>query len=299
MKRAIASLCLLPAVFLSAQTVTSQQAPRRAEMVERHVPTYADIYCAGFLTDRTIQGGLFVVAGEEGGLKNIYSDRDIIYLSRGAGYIVNPGGEYRLLRPVRDPVRRSTFTGQQALIKSLGQVYEETGRIRVNIVHEQTAMAQVLHACSDIQPGDIAIPFDQKPFPQLIGAASFDRFAPPTGKNLGLIVTGKHFASLLGVGDIAYLNIGANAGVAVGQSYRIFRTFATAAGDPNRRYLNQTPTHLSGMRQGYRLTREQQLALPRDVLGEIVITWVEGRSAVGIITVSRAEIFAGDEVELQ
>ena len=64
-----------------------------------HQPTYLDIYCAGFIADKPVISGLFVVTGEEGGLKQLYSTRDTIFLSHGAGYIVNeqraslePGG---------------------------------------------------------------------------------------------------------------------------------------------------------------------------------------------------------------
>lgn len=306
MKRAKVFLCLLAfsVVTLSlgwAQTAAPAKAPAPmapAPAVATHVPSYSDVYCAGFITNQPVQTGLFVVGSSEGGMKYKYSDRDIIYLSRGAGYVVNPGGEYMLLRAVKDPIKQEVFTGQNALLQGLGKMYAEVGRIKVNIVHEASVTAVVEKACQEIQPGDVAIPFNQKPMPQFQTDA-FDRFAPPSGKNPGIIVTAKDYTRLVGAGTVVYLSMDAPEGISVGQTYRIFRTPVNSTKDPNSRYLENVPTHMNGMRQSYRLTPEQRKALPRDILGQLVILWAEGRSAVGLVTISRAEIFSGDQVELK
>jgi hypothetical protein len=127
----------------------------------------------------------------------------------------------------------------------------------------------------------------------------FDRFAPPSGKNEGIIAVGKEFAATLGAGDVAYLNIGVPQGVEVGQSYRIYRTYTTAAKDPNRKYLENTPQILAGERQSYKLTKEQKAILPRDIVGEMVILSVNGKSSTALIMMSSGEIFPGDQVEMK
>ncbi len=165
--------------------------------------------------------------------------------------------------------------------------------------YEKAATAQVLRPCQEIQPGDIAFPAGQKPLPQLRAAGTFDRFAPPSGKTQGLIVTGKGFMRLLGAGDVVYLDKGASNGVAVGQFFRIFRTRASASRDYNDPYLDETLTYLSGMRQSYRFTLQEKMNLPRTILGELVILSVDDRSAVGLITLSAREIYAGDDIELE
>ncbi len=203
-----------------------------------------------------------------------------------------------LLRAVKDPVKYDVFSGQTAMLKRLGQVYAEVGRIKVNIVHQATATAEVKHACQEIQPGDVAIPFNQKPMPQF-QADTFDRFAPPSGKNLGTIVTGKEFKRAVGPRDVVYLSMDAPEGVSVGQNYRIFRTHAGLDKLPESRGRDNAPTYLTGMRQHYHLTADQKKALPRDILGQLVILWAEGRSAVGLITMAGAEILSGDEIELK
>ncbi len=306
MRRTVVLLSLLATSCAWSQTKappqpqTSRPAFVSGRTERAHTPTYADVYCAGFITERLIQSGLFVLSGEEGGLKNEYSDRDIVYLSRQQGYAVNPGSEFILIRPVYDPVQAEIYQGQNALVKSRGRLYEETGRVRVEIVNEKIAVAKVMHTCSDIVAGDVAIPYTPKPTPQLKPATEpFDRFAPSSGKTHGMIMIAKNFQTQLGAGDTVYLDIGANDGVAPGQFYRVFRTFVSASKSANRRYLQNVPPQPGAQRKSYQLTPSERESLPRDVLGELVILWAEGRSAVGLITRSRVDIVVGDEVELQ
>jgi len=294
MKPTSTSLCLLVLAFAGVSAFA--QTPAAPAW---HQPKYSDIYCAGFIADKPLESGLFVVTGEDRGLKQIYSDRDTIFLSRGAGNIVNPGGEYMLLRAATDPIREEFFKGQKQMLQSLGTLYKEVGRIKVHIVHEKTATANVVNSCMEIQAGDIAIPFNQKPIPKF-QAAGFDRFAPPSGKNEGLIVTGKEFLNTLGTGDKVYLNIGSSMGVEVGQSYRVYRTFLPAVKDPAMRAGNESIAEYVGSeRLNYKLTDLQKRALPRDVIGELVILWVEGKTANGYITMATTEIYSGDQVELK
>ena len=302
MKRTTVFLSLIALALSAPGQIRSQAAPAPAVQVAPktaaapRLPSYKDVYCAGFITERVIQPDLFVVSGDESGLMGLYTERDVIYLNRGAGFVVNPGGEYIMIRRVVDPVKRAVFDGQPEMIKKLGTVYAEVGRIKVTIVHQQTVTATVLNACQEIQPGDVAVPFNQRPMPQITDT-NFDRFAPPSGKNEGMIITSKEFASVLGTNDVAYLNIGTKQGVAVGQTYRIFRPYAAVTMDPTRR-PNDYPTHMTGMRQLYHLTREQRMALPRDILGQMVILTVEGNTAVGLITMAGGDIYLGDMVEL-
>ena len=178
-------------------------------------------------------------------------------------------------------------------------MYAEVGRIKVNIVHEQSATAQVLHACESISVGDIAVPFSVKAAPPLKPSAAFDPFAPPTGKVNGTIISGREFAQTFGLRDFAYLDIGSKEGVAVGQYFRVYRPFENSARDRFRPFYQQYPEKIMGQRFGLNLTLAEQRMLPRDVLGEMVIVHVEGRSATGIFTVVRSAIYVGDQVELE
>lgn len=286
-------------VLLLGSAYGQEQAAAPATPQELAMRTgYNSLYCSGFITDRTLQEGLYVVAGEEGGMRTEFIPGDIVYLSKGAGWIVNPGGEYVVLRRTRDIVKMEAFPGQDLMLRELGTMYQEIGRLRINIVHEQAATAQVLHACNSIAVGDVAIPFNVKPAIQLKPAVGFDRFAPPSGKVGGTIVTGREYVRLLRQGEIVYLNIGSRDGVAIGQYYRAFRPFEPVR-DPLRRLEQYVPEKIMEQRFGLRLSVEDQRRLPREVLGEMVIIHVEGRSATALLTFSLREIFAGDYVELE
>lgn len=270
----------------------------RGEM--RRFPSYNSIYCSGFISERPIEHGLYIQSGEEGGMRNEFNPGDIVYLSHGAGWIVRPGGEYMILRQLHDPDPVETFVGQHKLIQSLGTYYAEVGRARVNIVNEKTATAQVTHACDSVTVGDVFVPFDVKPAPPLKPSATFDRFAPPSGKTMGMIISGKDFSILLNTGSIAFLNIGTKEGVAVGQYYRVFRNFTgNERLDLYRRVRNNLPEYASGVRLNVRLTPEQMRSMPRDVLGEVLILWVEGKAATALVTFSQKDIVVGDLVELE
>ena len=53
------------------------------------------------------------------------------------------------------------------------------------------------------------------------------------------------------------------------------------------------------MRQNYKLSKEQRAIMPREILGELVILSVHGKSATALITMSGAEMFPGDQVEMK
>jgi hypothetical protein len=266
----------------------------------QQIPAYNTIYCSGFITDRKIQEGLFVLSGNEGGQKNEFTPGDVVYLNHGAGWIVNPNGEYIALRRMADVNPVEVFPGQRKLLQGLGTFYSEVGRVRVNIVNERNAIGQVTQACESIVIGDILVPFDLKPAPPLRASESFDRFAPPTGKANGTIVAAKDYGMILRAGDIGYMDIGAKEGVQVGQYYRVWRPFeGSKTLDLYRRYRNSYPEKLSGMRLNVHLTPEEVRTLPRDVIGEAVVLHVEGRTATILITHALDAIAVGDQVELE
>src|SRR5664279_4321848 len=83
------SMRQVASVLVVALGLTGLVSAQAAKPVRMYTPKNADVYCAGFIADKPPLPGLFVVAGQEGGLIQMYSDRDTVYLSRGAGYIVN------------------------------------------------------------------------------------------------------------------------------------------------------------------------------------------------------------------
>ena len=50
-----------------------------------------------------------------------------------------------------------------------------------------------MNSCNYVQRGDIVLPFTERPAPPLKSEANFDRFAPPSGKPVAMVITGKKF----------------------------------------------------------------------------------------------------------
>jgi hypothetical protein len=259
-------------------------------------PTDSDLYCAGFFTSRPLDA-MTVLGGESGGLKNEFSDRDIIYLSRGQG--ASPGSEFMVVRPIRDPSARESFPGQRLMMMRLGTLYSEIARIQVRIVHEGSLTAEVVRACESIVSGDLAIPLTPRSAPAYRLPKVTDRFAPASGKPTGLVVAAREFQQNVGEGKIVYLNLGRNQGAQVGSYLRVFRAATDRAQDPFEQAAREYPTAAMGQQMGRQLTRAEVASLPRVVLGEVMLLAVEEGSSTGIVTFSREEISLGDQVELE
>ncbi|MDP2734894.1 MAG: hypothetical protein Q8P12_01665, partial [bacterium] len=262
-------MILLVAAWVFPGTLFAQQQQSALTPSERAAlaPTETDIYCAGFFTHRSIEQGLFVLGGEEGGFKNEYSDRDILFLSQGRGWINAPGGQYMLIRPVRDIDPKEFFPGQQELMVRLGTLYAEVARIEVRIVHESSATAEVLASCEPVLAGDIAIPLQTRPAPPYRSEQRVDRFAPPSGKATGVIVLGQDFRQTLGPRHVVYLDVGSSQGAQVGGYLRIFQTPINQDSDLFQQAARNYPTEAMGMRMGRKLTPADLASLPRTVLG--------------------------------
>ena len=71
-------------------------------------PTDSDLYCAGYFTQRALGTGMEVLGGEDGGFKNEFGDRDIIYLTRGQG--AAPGTLVEIESPVDSSPTTPTLT---------------------------------------------------------------------------------------------------------------------------------------------------------------------------------------------
>ena len=162
------------------------------------MPTYADVYCAGFINRQTLPDANFVAGGLQTPGTTKFVRGDVVYL-RGSGYTA--GAQYEIIRALRDLNEYEMFPGQIKLLKATGQPYEEVGRVRIIDTRSKTAVAQIEYSCDPINPGDTAIPFAEKPMVSFHPPLRFDRFLPTGSKVSGRIVMGKDFDSELGTGQ--------------------------------------------------------------------------------------------------
>jgi hypothetical protein len=217
--------------------------------------TPSEMNCSGFISGGQLSKDLYVFEG---------ADNDFRYW-----YHSFAPGDYVYLR---------SRTGAKLWyqLRAMGSPYEDVGRVKVMSVTPQGAIAQITFACTELAPGDFAMPYQQRIAPQYTPGTSLDRFALPNGKLWGIIAAGVGNTAYLGVGSMAYINLGQVNGVTPGQRFRVFPFFS----DVTTAWLTFPQT-------------------PRETIGEMVILSVQEKSAVGMIVQSWREISLRDGVELE
>jgi hypothetical protein len=267
-------------------------------------PTYADLYCAGFISKQILPDANFIAGGLQTPTTTKFTRGDLIYL-RGTGYTA--GAEYEIVRALKDLNEYEMYPGQKKLLKETGQPYEEVGRVKIVDTRSKTAIGQIEYSCDGINPGDTAIPFAEKQQVTFHTQIRFDRFLPSSNKSSGRIVMGKDFDSELATGQKLYINIGSNQGVKIGDYYRATRSYeadltdpvdslsfkAAIAEDTQKKTPSIDPTFLTKTNGPEIHVRD----LPRRAVGEIVIIGVTNTTATGMIVFALEDVHAGDAVE--
>ncbi|HZQ23518.1 MAG TPA: hypothetical protein VFA89_12050 [Terriglobales bacterium] len=274
--------------------------------IERiQTPTNADLYCAGFINKQLLPNANFVGGGLQSPSSTKYANGDILYLY-GRGY--QTGQQYTIVRELRDPNRYESYTGQHAAIRAAGQPYSEVGRIRIIDTRHKMAIAQIEFSCDTVVPGDIAVPFVEKPAISFHPPTRFDVFVPPTGKLSGRILMGKDFDSVLGTGMKVYINIGSNQGVKVGDYFRAVRSYTADLQDPvdslsfrastaddSQAHPPSIQPNLLTDNKGPKIYVQD---MPRRAVGEIVVIGVTPTTATGMIVYALEDVHVGDAVEV-
>jgi hypothetical protein len=269
------------------------------------MPTYADVYCAGFINKGTLPDAHFVAGGLQTPSTTKFVKDDVVFMY-GGGYTT--GAEYEIVRALRDMNEYEVFPGQAKLLKAAGQPYAEIGRIRIVDTRSKTAIGHIEYACDPINPGDTAIPFAEKQMVSFHPPVRFDRFLPASNKLSGRILLGRDFDATLGTGQKVYLNVGTNQGVKVGDYFRAVRNYEADLEDPvdslsfkaaisEDTQLKQPSVdpHMFTKSNGPIIHVRD---LPRRGVGEIVIIGTTPTTATGMIVYAMEDVHAGDNVEL-
>jgi hypothetical protein len=289
MNRRILSLCLNvgTVLVLSAGAAWAQMQPT--------TPTEDDMYCSGVASTDAMPHDIYVIAPEQAEHRITAITPDLVTINKGSDAGVKVGDEFLAMRAESDFVPQTYFRGQTALLRAIGTMYVDLGRLRVVNVQAKTAIAEVTHSCDWIQRDDILVPFAERPAPTYHPDSEFDMFAPPSGKPVGMIVTTKHFGQVVGFGAIVYVNLGAKQSLQVGDYVRVFRhegkTSESTYQDKNTSYEMY----------GFGTDQEHYTwgDLPREVLGEGIVVRVGPNAATVMITHARREVFVGDYVEIE
>jgi len=269
-------------------------------------PTYADLYCAGFISKHVLPDANYIQGGLETPTTTKFVRGDVVYL-RGSGYTA--GAEYEIVRALQDINKYEMFPGQQKVLKEAGQPYEEVGRVKIIDTRSKAAIGQIEYSCDGINPGDTAIPFAEKQVIAPHGPLRFDRFLPASSSKVsGRIVMAKDFDSVVGTGSKVYINVGSNQNIKIGDYLRIVRSYqsdlkdpvdslsfrAAIAEDTQKKMPSFDPQMFEKGNGPVIHVRD----LPRRAVGEIVILGVTDTTATGMIVFANENVMPGDGVEV-
>jgi hypothetical protein len=261
-----------------------------------------DVYCSGVITTDSVPQGTFIISGEASESRLTYEVGDMVYVNKGSDDGVKVGDEFSLIRPEQDFLNEQWTKWQFDILKRMGTVWSDKGRVKVVELQPKTSVAVIEHMCDTVQRGDIAVPFTELPSLSLRPLGQFDRFAAPDGKPLAMVIAGKNFRNEFGRNDIMYVNLGNAQGVHVGEYFRIFRYTGT-----EHETAYQTPRYAFDLQYGKSAaygfgavpTKYDWSNTPREVLGEGIVLRTGPNSATVLITFSTREVYTGDYVELE
>jgi len=236
-----------------------------------------------------------LVSGEQSNYKITFMSGDYVHINRGQDKGVRVGDRFSVVRPEKDPTDVPWFKWQQKLLRAMGTAYVDGGQLRVVNVQPKVSVAQVIFSCSYMQRGDILVPYQDRPAPPFKDPGGFDHFAPVSGKPVAMVVAGKDNGQVYGRLSPAYVNLGSNQGVKVGDYFRIFRYQGSMA---------ETVPQTKGYQYsiygfGSAPTKYEWNDLPREVLGEGIVINVSRNSSTMVITYNSVEVYAGDYVEIE
>jgi hypothetical protein len=288
-------------VLVSALAVAQQQAApppvQATNLVERvSAPTYSDLYCSGFITRQTFDRSKFVTASVNAPDETMSAGTATVFLS-GSGYQENQ--LYSIVREVRDPNRFEPFPGQRRLLGEVGQPYAELGRVRILQVRGPQAIAQIEMSCQPMSPGDLVVPFQERPAVSYRAQKiAFNRF-PAAGNPLGRILMAKDFDMFVATGAKVYLTVGADKGLKTGDYLRVMRGYDPAELDPAQALSYKSPRGVDTQKYPPAVTKADINNLPRRAIGEIIVLSVTPTSATCMVTLALEDIKVGDQVVLE
>ncbi len=276
--------------------------------------TYVDRYCSGFISKAPLARTTFISGSIYTPHTSKLGGGDVVYVT-GPG--LREGMQFQIVRELRDPNRSELFKGQHGLMRQAGQPYAELGRLRVVDTRQKMAIAVIEFGCKAAVPGDILIPWVERPEIPVRGHVVVDRFAPANGKLTGRIVMAQDFDSVLGVGHKIYLTVGGTNRVKAGDIFRVYRSPDTELRDEVEALSYKSAGMLEDSQKNPARIRTGGLSLdpeffdighgpkvqvkdlPRRIVGEIVVLNVTPTIATAMITVALEDIHLADGVEAE
>lgn len=310
----------------SAQTATPQVIAPTTER-PMYVAGQTTLYCAGYVRLQRLPQMPEIVGAEEEHEQRMFTNGDIVYLNAGSRQGITEGQNFQIIRPRGDV--KGVHRDKRGF---LGTYIQEVGQLQVFNVRENISAAQITSSCGDmVMLGDLLTQIPERNSPLQRPETNIERFVDPTQKQIGRLMMAKDGREMVTRNDVVYIDLGAEDNVKAGDYLTIYRPLGTgnvtridneemarnsAAGFQSNRFRgggfsnqakrakDETAFLETEGRYRYRpiTTREvenHRPAMPRKIVGEMVIIDVQTRTATAIITRTVGEIHTGDRVEIQ
>jgi hypothetical protein len=320
--------CLLAlAVAANAQSPTpTPQLLLPSSDQPQSVAGQTSLYCAGYIKYQRLPHMPEIVGAEDEQEQRKYANGDVVYLNAGSQQGIKEGQNFQIIRP------RGDVKGVHRNKKGyLGTYVQDMGQLQVFKVLENTSAARVTFSCDMILLGDLLSPIPDRESPLRRAEANLDRYADPSGKQVGRLMMAKDSREMVTRNDIVYIDLGSEDQVKAGDYLTVYRPLGTgnitridneesararATGFQSNRFRgggfsNQASrakdsTAFVDAKGRYRYrpitskeVKRHRPPMPRKIVGEMVILDVQTRTATAIITRVVAEVHTGDWVEIQ
>ena len=276
-----------------------------------------NLYCAGYIQKSRIDTSLEVVGADNEKDKNIFSEGDEMYISKGARNGIKVGDMFSVIRP------RGRIKSKFSKKKNLGIYIQEVGAVKVVKVMDKVSVARVATSCSVVLLGDLLMQTQKRVSPVFKKRPALDRFADSSGGVSGRIVMARDGVELIGRENIVYVDLGREDNVRAGDYLTVYRPLGTGniyrkelsehmdnkegGFESNRykggRFSNMAPRKKGSKANGSTATTENVKSRRekglRRIVGELVVLNVLERTATAIVVRTTSEIHPGDHVEVQ
>jgi hypothetical protein len=266
-----------------------------------------DIYCTGYITESTHWPEAMVIGGERENFQYSFSQGDIIFMNKGREEGVRSGAVYYIIRPI------GKFKHPYDKKRKLGTYVREVGMLRVIQVNDKTSTAQVTVSCDRVEMGDLLKPYEEKLAPEPREGQPLLLHGDSTGDIAGQIVLARDYREYIATNDIVYIDLGERQGVKEGDYFTIYHKITEkresigkypndkidqwrSGGYESDHWRGGDFSNSSVAKERKKVLKDRP-AIPRKVLGEMIILRVEKGTAVALITRSVGEVNIGDRVE--
>lgn len=316
----VAFLILSVSVFVSVAIAQDDTLPDKINMAAAKPLTVAtgnNLYCAGYIQSSAISTGNKIIGGNDEADRYNYSHNDYMYINMGASKGVSVGDIFAVVRP------RGAVKSKWSHKSDLGFYVQEVGALQVVTVKPEYSVARVRVSCDAFLLGDLVQLVDARTSPLFNARGGFDLFSNPSGKASGRILMARDGAEALARDFIAYVDLGADDNVKIGDRLTVYRPLgngnlmkkpeneSVSARDygfesekyKGGKFSNQAPRksgdHAGGQEVSTKRAKEGRPTDLRKIVGEAVVLNVKEKTATIVIMRSAQEIHTGDWVELQ